>query len=426
MAGLSNGVKESLDMAKRHLIIGCGTAALSAAKKIRSIAQEDEIKLVTMEDCLPYSPASLPYLLSGRLKEDNLWVVNDSLLREWRFDLAKGKEVVGLKVEQKEVIYKDGEQERYDTLLIASGSEPSKPPIRGLETAGFVGFHTLKDSRELSKKLDGRKEVTIYGGGMVALGIATALLERGLKVKIVVRSRIARGYFDEQVGAFIELILRQHGAEVYGGSKIDEIRKIKGRTKIILSDGRSFDTDIMIVSAGIEPRVSFLAGTGLLINRGILVDKQMRTNLPDVYAAGDVVEAYDFFFGQAGINAITPSAVQQGKVAGANMAGEKVEDRGWVPMNLFKFFGHTAFSIGLFPRPSYQVLKWKDDSSGIYKVFVFQENQLVGARFIDVNIDPGIIRYLIEEKVDIGQFKEELIEHPQETSRRLMLRSEQN
>jgi phenylglyoxylate dehydrogenase epsilon subunit len=413
-------------MTKKHLIIGCGTAALSAAKKIRSIVREDEIKMVTMEDFLPYSPASLPYLLSGRLKEDNLWVINDSLLQEWRFDLAKGKKVVGLKVEQKEVMYKDGGREGYDTLLIASGSEPMKPPIRGLETAGFVGFHTIKDSRELSKKLDGKKEVTIYGGGMVALEIAAALLERGLKVKIIVRSRIARGYFDEDVGTLIELILRQHGAEVYGGSKIDEIREIKGRTKIILADGPSLDTDILIVSAGVEPRNSFLEGTGILINRGILVDKQMRTNLPDVYAAGDVAEAFDFFFGQAGINAITPSAIQQGKVAGANMAGEKMEDKGWVPMNLFKFFGHTAFSIGLFPRPSYQMLKMKDNSSGIYKEFVFQENRLMGARFIDVNIDPGIIRYLIEEKVDIGEFKEELLEHPQEMSRRLMSRAEQN
>ena len=413
-------------MTKKHLIIGCGTAALSAAKKIRSIVREDEIKLVTMEDYLPYSPASLPYLLSGRLKEDNLWVINDPLLQEWRFDLTKGKEIVGLKVDQKEVIYKDGGRERYDTLLIASGSEPMKPPIRGLETVGFVGFHTLKDSRELSKKLDDKKGVTIYGGGMVALEIATALLERGLKVKIIVRSRIARGYFDENVGAFIESVLRQKGAEVYGGSKIDEIREIKDRTKIILSDGRSLDTDVLIVSAGIKPRISFLAGTGILINRGVLVDKQMRTNLPHVYAAGDVVEAFDFFFGQTGINAITPSAIQQGKVAGANMAGEKMEDKGWIPMNLFKFFGHTAFSIGLFPRPSYQALKIKDDSSGIYKEFVFQENRLVGARFIDVDIDPGIIRYLIEEKVDIGEFKEELLEHPKETSRRLMLRSEQN
>lgn len=340
--------------------------------------------------------------------------------------MAKGKEVVGLKVDQKEVIYQDGGREQYDSLLIASGSEPMKPPIRGLETVGFIGFHTIKDSRELSKKLDGKKEVTLYGGGMVALEIATALLERGLKVKIIVRSRIARGYFDEQGGAFIELILRQQGAEFYGGSKIDEIREIKGRTKIILSDGRSLDTDVLIVSAGIEPRISFLAGTGILINRGVLVDKQMRTNLPDVYAAGDVVEAFDFFFGQAGINAITPSAIQQGLVAGANMAGEKMEDKGWIPMNLFKFFGHTAFSIGLSPRPSYQVLKKKDDPSGISKEFVFQENRLAGARFIDVDIDPGILRYLIEEKVDIGEFKEELLEHPQETSRRLMLRSEQN
>lgn len=412
-------------MAKKHLIIGCGTAGLSAAKKIRSMNRDDEIKLVTREHTLPYSPAALPYLLSGRLKEDNLWVADDSLLNELGFQLEKGREFVGVISEQKEVRYKDGGRESFDTLLIATGSDATRPPIKGLDPKGFMCLHTYEDCQEFLRRLDGKKEVTVYGGGMVALETAAALIEKGLKVRVVVRSRIARGYFDEEIGGIIGTILQRKGAEIIGGNKIEEIREERDKTEIILSDGRSLQTGLLINCIGVEPRMNLLKETGILTGRGILVDKQMRTNLPDIYAAGDVVEANDFFFGQKGINAIAPTAIQQGKVAGTNMAGEETEDKGWIPMNVFRFFGHTVFSIGLPSQCSSQILRDKD-KSGIYKELVFQENRVVGARFVDADVDPGIFRYLIEEKVDVGPYMEGLWERPREMSRWLAMQAERN
>jgi phenylglyoxylate dehydrogenase epsilon subunit len=171
--------------------------------------------------------------------------------------------------------------------------------------------------------------------------------------------------------------------------------------------------------------MNYLKGTEILTRRGVLVDKQMRTNLPDIYAAGDVAEGHDFFFGQVGINAIAPTAIQQGKVAGANMAGEETEDRGWIPMNVFRFFGHTTFSIGLSSQSSSQILKQKDKAD-VYKELVIQENRLVGARFIDAEVDPGIFRYLMEEKVDVGPYKDVLLERPREMSRWLAMQAERN
>jgi phenylglyoxylate dehydrogenase epsilon subunit len=412
-------------MAKKHLIIGCGTAALSAAKKIRSMSRDDQIRLVTREHTFPYSPAALPYLLSGRLKEDSFWVADDSLLHELGFQLEKGKELVGVIPEQKEVIYKDGEHESFDTLLIATGSDATKLPIKGLKPKGFICLHTYEDCQKLLRGLKGKKEVTVYGGGMVALETATALIERGLRVRIVVRSRIARGYFDEEIGNMIRTILQQKGAEIIGGNKIEEIREERDQMRIVLSDGRSLQTDLLIHCIGVEPRMNFLKETGILTGRGIRVDRQMKTNLPDIYAAGDVAEAHDFFSGQEGINAIAPTAIQQGKVAGANMAGDETEDKGWIPMNVFRFFGHTAFSIGLSSQPSSQILRGKDNAR-IYKEFVLQENRLVGARFVDADVDPGIFRYLIEEKVDVGPYKEMLWERPREMSRWLAMQAERN
>ena len=315
---------------RKHLIIGCGTAAMSALKKIRSLTSADEIKLVTAEDHLPYSPAALPYLISGRIKEEDMWLADESYLQQIKCSLGKGKEVIRLLPETKEVVYKDGRQETYDSLLIATGSEPARPPIKGLAEVGFLGFHTIADYKRLAQQLRGKKEVTIYGGGLVALELATALVEMGYKVKIVVRSRIARRYFDEDAGALIEDIFRQQGAQIYAGSGIEEVKRNKDGVEIALSDGSLLHTELLITSTGVKPRTSFLDGSGVKVNTGILVDRKMRTNIPDVYAAGDVAEGLDFFSGQPGVNAITPSAIQQGKVAGANMAGTETEDRGWV------------------------------------------------------------------------------------------------
>lgn len=408
----------------KHLIIGCGTAAMSALKKIRSITSEDEIKLVTREEYPPYSPAALPYLIAGRIKEENMWLADEKYFKQMKCCLAKGKEVVRVLPEAREVIYKDGEREKYDTLLIASGSEPSWPPIEGLEGATCLGFHTMTGYRKLAHQLKTKKEITLYGGGLVALELATALLESGHQVKIVVRSRLLRRHFDADIGMFIEDLFRKHGAQVYKSCEISEVKGGKEKIEMSLSNGSSLSSELLIIAVGVKPRVSFLEGTGIKVNKGILVDEKMRTNIPDVYAAGDVAESSDFFSGKSGTNAISPSAISQGRIAGANMVGEEAEDSGWILMNVFKFFGHSAFSIGLSNAETSQVFREKDDKQGCYKELVFQENRLVGARFLDINVDPGIIRYLIEEKVDMDGYKEMLFDKPLQFSRMLTLEAE--
>ena len=408
----------------KHLIIGCGTAAMSALKKIRSITSEDEIKLVTMEEYPPYSPAALPYLIAGRIKEEDMWLADEQHFKQMKCCLAKGKEVVRVIPETKEVIYKDGEREKYDTLLIASGSEPSWPPIQGFEETTCLGFHTMTDYRKRAQQLKTKKEIIMYGGGLVALELATALLESGHQVKIVVRSRLLRRHFDADIGMVIEDLLRKHGAQIYKGCEISEAKGGEERVEVSLSNGTSLSSELLIIAVGVTSKVSFLEGTGIKVNKGILVDKKMATNVADVYAAGDVTESSDFFFGKSGINAISPSAISQGRIAGANMVGEEVEDSGWISMNVFKFLGHSAFSIGLSAAENGQVFKEKDDKQGCYKELVFQENRLLGARFLDINVDPGIIRYLIEEKVGMDGYKEMLFEKPLQVSRMLMLEAE--
>ena len=190
------------------------------------------------------------------------------------------------------------------------------------------------------------------------------------------------------------------------------VKRKDGEIRITLSDGSSLDADILINATGVKSRVSFLEGTGVKIGNGILADRRMRTSVDHIYVAGDVAETHDFFTDKPKTNAIIPSAVIQGRVAGANMAGEDTEYEGGIPMTVFNFLGNKAFSIGL-PVPqdnTGQVLKQKDDQNRRFKKLVFNGGRLVGGMFLNEKIDPGIILYLIKRRVDMTPYKEALFE----------------
>ena len=409
-------------MAKKHLIIGAGIAALSAARSIRRISESDEIKMVTMEDCLPYSPAVLPYLISKRIDENHITIAGEDVLGLLGSCLERRKKVVHVSTDTKEVFYESGERERFDTLLIASGSEPLEPRIRGLEEVGFVGCHTLADCKAILGTLKEKSRVILYGAGLVSLEIGAALLEAGHEVEIVARSRILRKYFDKEAVGIISDIFERRGAKFHNGKEIIEAGREGAGLRIGFTDATSLTGDLLICCLGVVPRTAFLANTDIKVNEGVVVDRAMRTNISDVYAAGDVAESPDYFSNESGINAIAPTAISQGRIAGANMAGETVEDKGWISMNVFKFLGHSAFSVGL-PADVEGAYILREKNPENFKELVFRENRLLGARFIDIDVDPGVFRYLIEEAVDVKE-KEMLFERPRQTSLWLMMESE--
>ena len=411
---------------RKHVIIGCGTAGLTAAKEIRRLAPEDEVILTTKESHLPYSPAALPYLVSGKIEESDLWLVDEDYLSSTGCILLRDKEVSEIHWEKKQLSYKDGGNINYDTLLIASGSQPAMADISGIEEVSPLYFHTLKDYGLLRQRLVNKEDVVIYGAGLVAIELAVALLEAGHRVKIVVRSRVLRLYFDQVAGNIIENILISRGAQIYRGQVIDEVGRNKEKIEIVLSDGTHLDADIIVIALGVRPATSLLGGSGIQLSGGVVADRSMRTNLDDIYAAGDVAETPNFFTGQLGMSPILPSAVEQGKIAGSNMAGEKCEYAGWIPSNVFNFFGNTAFSAGLSMTTDncFQALTERDDEKMQLKRLVYDGDRLVGGMFLNVDVNPGLILYLIEKRVNIGAYKQMLFEQPGEISRWLMLETE--
>jgi phenylglyoxylate dehydrogenase epsilon subunit len=400
-------------MATRVLIIGAGKAALAALEEIRRVGSRDEVKLVSMENCPPYSPAALVYLLSGRLTEAALWTKDEDYFRKLGGTLVTGKEVVEILPEKKKVLYHDGSSEDYDTLLVASGSETITPPIEQGQETELYGFKTLVDCRRLLRKLTNHQDVAIWGGGMTAISIAIALLKRGCRVSVIEREQnILPQHFGDEAAVYISEILLEHEARLLAGQSVTGIRRRGEKTRIALSDGSFQDVDTLINATGVKGRVSFLRRTGITMRDGILVDRRMRTTADGIYAAGDVAESEDFFSGKPKINPNIHNAVSQGRVAGANMAGQYAEYEGGISMGALNFFGNTAFSIG-FPavlNRNGRTMKREDHRNRRFRKLIFDEKRLVGGTFINENIDPGLILYLIKRRIDISAHWKALFE----------------
>jgi len=415
-------------MVKRQLVLGCGPAGLKAAEKIRETNDDYEVKLVSLENCLPYCPASLPYLVAGRIGEEDLWLRDEDYFLKKGISFTKGKQAVRVLPDKRRVIYQDGDVDEYDALLIATGAQPSMPLIERFKDINILNFHTLTDYRRLNSMLSSQTVVAIIGAGMVAIEIAMALVERGINVKIIGRGRPLRSYFDEQPGTYITDILTNYGIQITTGKKLAIARQLKDSIEVVSDDGQVFEANLLINCSGVTPRISFLEGSGIKINQGIIVDRQLGTNINGILAAGDVAEAPDFFHGLIGISAILPSATDQGRIAGENMSGKNNNYKGWIPMNLFNLFDNTICSLGLHkPRKSEGVImEEKDDGKRYFKRLVFEEGELVGAMFVNSEIEPGIIRYIIEHKVKVERNKELLFYETNDVSRWLMLENEKH
>lgn len=411
---------------QKHLIIGCGSAALSALKQIRGLGSEDQVKLVTMENTAPYSPMSLPYLLSGSKEESEIYLTDNDFFDKMNATLVLGTRVVKVVPQEKEVIYHNGERENYDRLLIASGSEPVIPAIKGLDGETFMGFHTLEDYHQLVKRLNHEKGVVVLGAGYVGMEVAEALSERGHQVTVLEKEKgVLPLSFDRVVGDYVSGIYKEKGIAIYTDTEVREIRKARDGLDIICTDGGTIQGDLMVTCVGVTSRISMLEGSGIKTNRGILVDHKMASNIDGIFAAGDVAESPSFLRGENGPSPILPSAVAQGKIAGSNMIGEEAFYDGWLPMNVYNFFGHLAMSLGDFDHSQGdEVLTEKDDDKKEFRKIVFRDNRLVGANFFNIELDGGVLQYLIRNKVHMGSHKKALLERPKEVSLWLMHEAE--
>jgi len=315
-------------------------------------------------------------------------------------------------------------------LLIGAGSTPAIPPIPGLKESSYHVLQTMEDAHKINQAAKTAKSAVVLGTGLVGMHSAESLAKKGLQVELVRgrRAAVLPNYFDEEAGKLIHGVFLENGVLCDLNNRADRVESLNGKSKIILKDGNSLEADLLLVGTGVRSRIDFLANSGLQMDKGIVVDNMMRTSVENVWAAGDVAQADDFFSDKKILNGILLDAFEQGKIAGASMAGKELPFpyAGGISMNTFHFYESRAFSVGMSvpeDEEGYEIDKTVLPSGCVYQKIIFKENNLVGFFGINVPLEPGIIMKIIREKEDMRSKKAEFAVNSLGMSRRIMWRS---
>jgi NAD(P)H-nitrite reductase large subunit len=331
------------------VIIGNSAAGLNALETFRKYDSDSKITVISKEKGKPYSRVLLPYFLRGKLQHDDMYIRDEKYFDNMNAEYIE-KEVVKIDEVSKEVILDDNSKVSYDKLLIATGSSAAKPPIPGLEKEGVYHMWTKEDAENLEPFFKEGKKVLVLGSGFVSLQAAWAAITKGLEVKVIeLADRIMPSVLDSKGAQMLMDKIIEFGVDLRLNAMTKKIEKLEnGGHRVFVEGQEPFDVDFVIVGTGVRPNVGFLEGTEVKIDRGILVDKGMRTNVDGIYAVGDVAQG-PTTFGEANvIHALWPTAMEMGKIAGANMSGKDFEYEGSLNMNVTQLFEITVASMGMF------------------------------------------------------------------------------
>jgi NAD(P)H-nitrite reductase large subunit len=397
----------------KHVILGNGPAGVVAAETLRQVDPAAEIVLVGDEDAPPYSRMAIPYLLIGQIDEAGTHLRKGAgHFDAKRIRLVKAR-ASAIDTTKKVVRLADGGTLPYDKLLLATGSHPIKPPIPGLDLPGVHTCWTLEDARAIARHLAPGKRVLQIGAGFIGCIILQALAERGVKLTVVeMGDRMVPRMMTPLAGNMIKRWVEAKGVQVVTNAKVVRI-EAGSPLKATLSTGAVLDCDLTIASAGVKPNVDFLAGSGVRVNEGIVVDDTMRTSVADIYAAGDAVETAEFGTNKPFVNAIQPDAVEQARVAALNMAGRPMRSPGSLAINVLDTMGLISASFGQWSGvPGGHGAESIDDREYRYLSLQFDGDVLVGATTIGTTQHVGVLRGLIQGRTPLGQWRDQLLESP--------------
>ena len=455
----------------KHVILGNGPAGVVAAETLRAADPACEIVLVGNEDAPPYSRMAIPYLLEGNIDEAGTYLRKEpGYFEKLRITERRGR-AVALHTDQRDVMFDDGSRETYDRLLVATGSHPVRPPIPGIDLPQALTCWTLEDARAIAEHAKPGSRVVQLGAGFIGCIIMESLAVRGVDLTVVeMGDRMVPRMMTPKAGNMIRQWVEAKGVRVITNAGIDRIDAVNGADdavaaakpsgfgasmralrdrftsgapqateanapaaadgaaplRIHLTTGAVLEADLVIVSAGVAPNVSFLEATPVHVAKGVLVNDRLETTVPGIFAAGDVAEAPDLFTGAHLVSAIQPNAVDQARVAALNMAGKDVRLPGVLAINVLDTLGLVSSSFGQWWGSDAQDgVELVDDENHRYLSLQFQDDVLIGATSIGLTQHVGVLRGLIQNKTPLGKWKQVLKQTPLRFAEAYVARSQQ-
>jgi len=391
----------------RVVIIGAGPAGLTVAETLRQFDPNVDIVLLSAEPFPPYAPPAMAdYFMTGR-EETLFWKGRDVCQRlalEYRENVCVRQVVPA----RKEVLLDGGNTLGYDRLVLASGSS-LYAPLAGHDLPGVYDFKSLKAAHALVDRVKSKAggKALIVGAGFIGVEIAILLRALGLAVTIVeMGDRVMPRILDSETAEIAVSAVRARGVDVRLNTKAAGFLGKRKATGVQLESGSVLRADVYVAATGVKPHVEFLSGSGVELGWGVRVDESLRTNLPDIYAAGDVAETRDWLTGERYVHAIFPNAVAQAKIVALNLLGFDARYEGAENMNSLKHLGLPVMAVGAMSGE--EQLRSRHGNA-LRKIFL-TGGRIVGFRLAGDIGAAGLYRALLLKRADVRVIKDRLLD----------------
>ncbi|PKO62209.1 MAG: FAD-dependent oxidoreductase [Betaproteobacteria bacterium HGW-Betaproteobacteria-18] len=402
-----------------HVILGAGPAGVIAAETIRKLSATDTITVIGDEPEPSYSRMAIPYLLMGNIDEAGTYLRKS---RTHFADLnikAVQNRIKSVQAAENILTLQSGETIHFDTLLIATGSHPVRPPIPGIDTAGVHPCWTLKDARAIMALAVKGARVLQLGAGFIGCIIMEALAARGVRLSVVeMGDRMVPRMMGPTAGGMIRDWCESKGVEVFTGTRVEAIEP-GTPLNVRLSNGRHVAADLVISAAGVRPAIGYLKNSGITCLLGVLTDEHLQTNMPGIYAAGDCCEAFDKVSGTTIVSAIQPNAAEQARIAAMNMVAfargqaPRANLKGVTQINVLDTLGLISTSFGHWEGvPGGEHVELTDKTNGRHLSLQFKDDVLVGCNSVGWTEHVGVMRGLVEGQIKLGDWANTLKQDP--------------
>lgn len=412
----------------KHLIVGSGVAGVTAAQAIVRADPDAQVHIFGAEPHPYYQRPRLWEFIAGQIGQDALYFRPPAWYGERGIHLHLSKRVTAIDPLAHRLTLADGSSVGYDRLLLATGGRAFVPPFDGVDKKGVFTLRTLEDAVAIKEYAQEIATAAVIGGGLLGLETARALLALDLEVSVIeFVPRLLPRQLDEEGAQVLQSRLEAMGLRILTGAVTEAILggelatgvRLKASPEHGRGDGRVVDGELVLISTGIRSQVELAREAGLAVNRGVIVDEQLRTSAADVYAAGDVAEFGGIVYG------IIPAAIEQARVAAANMvadpSGTLRQDSGrsgsniysgTLPATTLKIVGIDLTSLGEATAAGDEVvvLRQADPVRAVYRRLALRDGKIVGAILLGDTQNVQPLRRLIATGLDVSAYSDRLLD----------------